>query len=130
VDARRLLAAAVALESAGCFALVLEAIPAPVSAHITGTLRIPTIGIGAGVSCDGQVLVWHDLLGLTPGHVPRFVKRYADVGETVLTALMAYVADVRGSRFPETQHTYAMADEEVEQFQAEPAARGVARSRT
>jgi 3-methyl-2-oxobutanoate hydroxymethyltransferase len=117
-EARRLGTAALALESAGCFALVLEAVPAPVAAHITGTLRIPTIGIGAGASCDGQVLVWHDLLGLTPGRAPRFVKRYADVGGVALAALTAYVADVRASRFPEPQHTYAMADEEAEQFQA------------
>jgi 3-methyl-2-oxobutanoate hydroxymethyltransferase len=124
-EASRLRAEAIALESAGCFALVLEAVPAPVAAHITATLRIPTIGIGAGVSCDGQVLVWHDLLGLTPGRVPRFVKRYADVGGVALTALVAYVADVRASRFPEAQHTYPMADDEVEQFRAELAASGV-----
>jgi 3-methyl-2-oxobutanoate hydroxymethyltransferase len=128
--ARELRAAAIALESAGCFALVLEAVPAPVAAHITGVLRIPTIGIGAGVSCDGQVLVWHDLLGLTPGRVPRFVKRYAELGDVALTGLMAYVADVRASRFPEQQHTYRMTDEEVEQFQAGLAASGVARSRS
>ena len=120
-EANKLRAAAIALESAGCFALVLEAIPAPVAAHITGALRIPTIGIGAGVDCDGQVLVWHDLLGLTSGHVARFVKQYADIGGAVLTALTAYVADVRSSSFPETQHTYAMADDEIERLQTEPA---------
>jgi 3-methyl-2-oxobutanoate hydroxymethyltransferase len=129
LEARRLSDAAVALEAAGCFALVLEAVPAPVAAHITGSLRIPTIGIGAGASCDGQVLVWHDLLGLTEGRVPRFVKRYADVGRVALTALTAYVADVRASRFPEEQHTYAMPGEEIEQFQAELAASGPSRSR-
>jgi 3-methyl-2-oxobutanoate hydroxymethyltransferase len=123
-EARRLRTAALALEAAGCFAIVLEAVPAPVSAHITGILRIPTIGIGAGVACDGQVLVWHDLLGLTPGRVPRFVKQYADVGRVELKALIAYVADVRASKFPEQQHTYAMADEEAEQFQAELTASG------
>ena len=130
VEARRLEAAAIALESAGCFALVLEAVPPPVATHITKTLRIPTIGIGAGVSCDGQVLVWHDLLGLTDGHVPRFVKQYADIGGAVLTALRAYVADVRESRFPEKQHTYAMADEQVELFEAELTSGGLGRSRT
>ena len=119
VEANKLRAAAIALESAGCFALVLEAVPAPVAAHITGALRIPTIGIGAGVDCDGQVLVWHDLLGLTSGHVARFVKQYADIGSTVLTALTAYVADVRSSKFPETQHTYAMADQEAQLFHSE-----------
>ncbi len=130
VEARRLQAAAVALESAGCFALVLEAVPPPVATHITKAIRIPTIGIGAGASCDGQVLVWHDLLGLTDGHVPRFVKQYADIGGAVLTALKAYVADVRESRFPEKQHTYAMVDEQVELFEAELAAGSLGRSRT
>ena len=75
-DARRIYDEARALERAGCFAVVLEAIPALVAARITDALKIPTIGIGAGPSCDGQVLVWHDLLGLTRGHVPRFVKQY------------------------------------------------------
>jgi len=74
-----LLADARELESAGCFALVLEAVPAPVAKRITSTLSIPTIGIGAGADCDGQVLVWHDLLGLYDGHAPRFVKQYANL---------------------------------------------------
>jgi 3-methyl-2-oxobutanoate hydroxymethyltransferase len=119
-EANRLRAAAIALESAGCFALVLEAIPAPVAAHITGALRIPTIGIGAGVDCDGQVLVWHDLLGITPGHVARFVRQYADIGGAVLTALTAYTADVRSASFPAAEHTYAMANEEIERLQTDP----------
>jgi 3-methyl-2-oxobutanoate hydroxymethyltransferase len=123
-QANKLRAAAIALESAGCFALVIEAVPSQVAGHITGALRIPTIGIGAGVDCDGQVLVWHDLLGLTSGHVAKFVKQYADIGGAALTALTAYVADVRGSRFPEKQHTYAMADEEAELFQSEKTVAG------
>jgi 3-methyl-2-oxobutanoate hydroxymethyltransferase len=118
IKAHRLHDEAVALEQAGCFSIVLEAIPAPVAARITQSLRIPTIGIGAGTGCDGQVLVWHDLLGLSPGHVPRFVKRYADVGGTILTALEAYVADVRGGRFPEAPHTYSMPDDELELFES------------
>jgi 3-methyl-2-oxobutanoate hydroxymethyltransferase len=121
-EARNLYGDAVALQSAGCFALVLEAIPAPVAARITKSLRIPTIGIGSGVGCDGQVLVWHDLLGLTAGHVPRFVKQYADIAAVTRTALAAYVADVRASRFPETQHTYSMADDELLRFEADVAA--------
>jgi 3-methyl-2-oxobutanoate hydroxymethyltransferase len=121
-DARELHADAIALQSAGCFALVLEAIPAPAAAYITGALRIPTIGIGSGLSCDGQVLVWHDLLGITSGHIPRFVKQYAEVGGVVRAALTAYVADVRASRFPETQHTYSMAHDELARFEAEVAA--------
>jgi 3-methyl-2-oxobutanoate hydroxymethyltransferase len=128
-EARNLHADAIALQSAGCFALVLEAIPAQVAAHLTASLRIPTIGIGSGVECDGQVLVWHDLLGLTSGHVPRFVKQYADIGGATETALAAYVADVRASRFPERQHTYAMADDEFVRFEADVAAT-TARRRT
>jgi 3-methyl-2-oxobutanoate hydroxymethyltransferase len=115
--ARRLLADARALEAAGCFSLVLEAVPAPVAARITKELSIPTIGIGAGVDCDGQVLVWHDLLGLYEGRTARFVKRYADVGQVIREALEAYVEDVRERRFPEEQHTYAMPDDELALFE-------------
>jgi 3-methyl-2-oxobutanoate hydroxymethyltransferase len=118
-SAQYLLEQAIALEQAGCFAIVLEAIPGPVAARITETLRVPTIGIGAGASCDGQVLVWHDLLGLTTGHVPQFVKRYADLADLIAAALKTYVADVRAARFPESRHTYAMLPGEVELFQAE-----------
>lgn len=106
-----------ALEAAGCFSLVLEAVPAPVAARVTSELSIPTIGIGAGVDCDGQVLVWHDLLGLYQGRAARFVKRYAEIGDTIRTALEEYAADVRERRFPEEQHTYAMPAEELAQFE-------------
>ena len=116
--AHRLLDDARALERAGCFAVVLEAIPAAVAARITRALAIPTVGIGAGPSCDGQVLVWHDMLGLSPGHLPRFVKQYADIGSGILTALEAYVADVREGRFPEVQHTYPMPEDELQLFEA------------
>ena len=115
--ARKLLADARALEAAGCFSLVLEAVPAPVARRITEELSIPTIGIGAGADCDGQVLVWHDLLGLYEGRTARFVKRYADVGDVIRTALAEYVDDVRERRFPEEQHTYAMPDEELALFE-------------
>jgi 3-methyl-2-oxobutanoate hydroxymethyltransferase len=118
-EARRILDEARALERAGCFAVVLEAIPAPVAARITDALKIPTIGIGAGSSCDGQVLVWHDLLGLTRGHVPRFVKRYADLNQTILDALQRYAADVRSSAFPDETHTYGMPAEELARFEAQ-----------
>ena len=117
--AHRLLDDARALERAGCFAIVLEAIPAAVAARITRELTIPTVGIGAGPSCDGQVLVWHDMLGLSTGHLPRFVKQYADIGGGILTALEAYVADVRAGRFPEAQHTYPMPEDELQLFEAE-----------
>jgi len=115
--ARQLLADARALEAAGCFALVLEAVPAPVAARITETLSIPTIGIGAGADCDGQVLVWHDLLGLYQGRTARFVKRYAEVADVIRQALEAYAADVRERRFPEERHTYAMPDDELAAFE-------------
>jgi 3-methyl-2-oxobutanoate hydroxymethyltransferase len=115
--ARKLLADARALEAAGCFSLVLEAVPAPVATRITEAVSIPTIGIGAGPECDGQVLVWHDLLGLYEGGTARFVKRYAEVGEVIREALEAYVADVREHRFPEEQHTYAMPDDELALFE-------------
>jgi 3-methyl-2-oxobutanoate hydroxymethyltransferase len=112
-----LLSDARALEAAGCFSLVLEAVPGPVARRVTERLAIPTIGIGAGVDCDGQVLVWHDLLGLYEGRAARFVKRYADVGEVVRTALESYAEDVRERRFPEEQHTYSIPAEELEVFE-------------
>ena len=115
--ALRLLDDARALEAAGAFSLVLEAVPAAVAARITAELEIPTIGIGAGVECDGQVLVWHDLLGLYEGHAPRFVKRYADLATEIKRALEAYVADVHERRFPEEQHTYSMPEEELAVFE-------------
>jgi 3-methyl-2-oxobutanoate hydroxymethyltransferase len=119
VKAHRLLDDARALEHAGCFAIVLEAMPEPVAAAITRAVTIPTIGIGAGVQCDGQVLVWHDMLGLTTGHVPKFVKQYANLGRDALKALETYVGDVRAGRFPEAQHTYSMPDDQRELFEAD-----------
>ena len=107
---------ATSLEAAGCFAIVLEAIPSAVASRITRALRVPTIGIGAGSGCDGQVLVWHDLLGLAEGHVPRFVKRYADLSHEVDMALARYVADVRTRAFPGTEHEYSMPAGEIERL--------------
>jgi 3-methyl-2-oxobutanoate hydroxymethyltransferase len=117
--ARELVDDALALEAAGCFSLVLEAVPSIVAAEVTRRLAIPTIGIGAGAGTDGQVLVWHDLLGLHDGRAPRFVKRYAEIGEAIRRALEAYAEDVRTCRFPEEQHTYAMPEEELNAFAAE-----------
>ncbi len=117
VAAERLCDDAVALERAGCFAVVLEAIPAPVAARATAALRVPTIGIGAGPSCDGQVLVWHDLLGLTTGRVPQFVKQFASLAPEIERALGAYAADVRSGAFPGEEHTYGMPDAERQQFE-------------
>ncbi len=115
--AQQLLEDARALEAAGCFALVLEAVPAPVAERITAALSIPTIGIGAGSGCDGQVLVWHDLLGLHDGPTPRFVKQYADLKEEIRHALEAYAGEVRSGAFPAEQHTYAMPAEELPRFE-------------
>jgi 3-methyl-2-oxobutanoate hydroxymethyltransferase len=116
--AGRLYEDALALEAAGCFAIVLEAVPAAVAARVTEALRVPTIGIGAGAACDGQVLVWHDLLGLYEGKAPRFVRRYADLATEARRAVEAYVDDVREGRFPEEQHTYAIPDEELDAFES------------
>jgi 3-methyl-2-oxobutanoate hydroxymethyltransferase len=121
--ARRLLDAARSLERAGCAALVLEAIPSPVAERITCEASIPTIGIGAGAHCDGQVLVWHDVLGISEGRTPRFVKRYGEIGPAVLASLRAYVADVRSGAFPTGEHTYEMADGELERFERDLLAR-------
>jgi 3-methyl-2-oxobutanoate hydroxymethyltransferase len=115
--ARRLVDDAIALEAAGCFALVLEAVPSPVATRITETLTIPTIGIGAGAGCDGQVLVYHDLLGLYEARAPRFVKRYAALADEIRSALEKYAEDVRAGRFPEEQHGYSMPDEELAAFE-------------
>ncbi|MGH2392030.1 MAG: 3-methyl-2-oxobutanoate hydroxymethyltransferase [Candidatus Limnocylindria bacterium] len=117
--ARALLADAQALQDAGCFAIVLEAVPAPVATRISQALRIPTIGIGAGPGCDGQVLVWHDLLGLTEGRAPRFVKRYAHLAQDIRQALSAYSADVRSGSFPADEHSYGIPEEELALFESE-----------
>ncbi|MGZ4779784.1 MAG: 3-methyl-2-oxobutanoate hydroxymethyltransferase, partial [Thermoanaerobaculia bacterium] len=99
-DARRLVDEAVAIEQAGCFSLVLECVPTELAQLITEKISIPTIGIGAGPHCDGQVLVFHDLLGLYDGHTPKFVRRYAEIGAEIKTAIEKYLADVREGRFP------------------------------
>jgi len=105
-DQERLIADAKALEAAGCFAVVLEGIPAKLGAIVSRELHIPTIGIGAGVQCDGQVLVSHDLLGLFHGHQPKFVRRYAELGDATRDAYARYVADVKARRFPSDAESY------------------------
>jgi 3-methyl-2-oxobutanoate hydroxymethyltransferase len=99
--AQRLVDEAVALSQAGCFAIVLECVPAELAAHITEKVAVPTIGIGAGPFCDGQVLVFHDVLGLYDALAPKFVRRYAEAGDVMRAALAGYVADVREGRFPD-----------------------------
>ena len=87
--------------------MVLECIPAELAARITAAIKIPTIGIGAGAGCDGQVLVLNDLLGLTTGHVPRFVKEYADLKTTVVEAVSQFRDEVRNGKFPGQEHTFS-----------------------
>jgi 3-methyl-2-oxobutanoate hydroxymethyltransferase len=115
--ARALLQDARALEAAGCFAIVLEAVPAQVAARITQSLTVPSIGIGSGRGCDGQVLVFHDLLGLYDGMAPRFVKRYADLAAETRSALEHYAADVRSGAFPGDEHTYSIPEDELAAFE-------------
>jgi 3-methyl-2-oxobutanoate hydroxymethyltransferase len=117
--ARQLLHDARQLEMAGCFSLVLEAVPAQVAARVTASLSIPTIGIGAGPGCDGQVLVWHDLLGINEGVAPRFVKRYADVAGEIRRGLTAFAADVRSGAYPAEEHTYKIAGDELRAFEGD-----------
>ena len=105
--AERLKEDAKALEDAGAFAIVLELVPAPLASHITKSLTIPTIGIGAGPACDGQVLVLHDMLGLNDKFVAKFVKRYAALAEDVREAVRLYTAEVREGRYPGPEHSFA-----------------------
>ncbi|MET0145439.1 MAG: 3-methyl-2-oxobutanoate hydroxymethyltransferase [Ilumatobacteraceae bacterium] len=108
---------ALALQAAGCFSVVLEAVPAPVAARTAELLEVPVIGIGAGHAVDGQVLVLHDLVGLTPDPAPKFVQRYADARAVIGDAVRAYVDDVRAGRFPTPAHTYPIADDELAAYQ-------------
>jgi 3-methyl-2-oxobutanoate hydroxymethyltransferase len=117
-QANRLVEDALELEAAGCFAIVLEAVPPAVALAATRGLTVPTIGIGAGGETDGQVLVWHDMLGFYEGRSPRFVKRYAELGDAIREALEHYADEVRSGAFPEEQHTYGMPEEERAAFEA------------
>jgi 3-methyl-2-oxobutanoate hydroxymethyltransferase len=105
--AARILAEALELESAGAFALVLEGIPSTLAAKVTKALAIPTIGIGAGVACDGQVLVVNDMLGLSTGRKPRFVKEFAQLGPLVIEAARRYAGEVAEGTFPDAEHSYS-----------------------
>jgi len=110
---------AVALQQAGCFSVVFEAIPAAVTEVLIEHLEIPVIGIGAGPAADGQVLVFHDLLGIYDGHVARFVKRFADVRTQMVAGVAEYAAEVRSGAFPAAEHTYSIDEEELARFRAE-----------
>ena len=115
--AKQLYEDALALQDAGAFAVVLEAVPAPVAARVSEALAIPTIGIGAGAATDGQVLVWHDMLGMYQGRTPRFVKRYAEIAGEIGDAVAQYASDVRAGTFPEERHTYGISAEELARFE-------------
>jgi 3-methyl-2-oxobutanoate hydroxymethyltransferase len=104
--AEKLMADAVAVQEAGAFAVVLEMVPAELAGQVTKELTIPTIGIGAGVDCDAQVLVWPDMAGLTGGRVPKFVKKYADLRAELLRAAKEYADDVRTGTFPGPEHSF------------------------
>jgi 3-methyl-2-oxobutanoate hydroxymethyltransferase len=110
-DARELIDDAVALAEAGCFAIVLEGVPDVLGKVISETVDVPIIGIGAGAACDGQVLVWHDLLGVEERLSPKFVRRFADVGAAIKTGVDAYVAAVRDGSFPNQTECYSASEE-------------------
>ena len=114
--ARQLLEDALALEAAGCFAIVLESVPARLAEFVSKRLRVPTIGIGAGAGCDGQVLVTHDMLGLFDRFTPKFVKKYANLHIEMQRAIGAYIDDVETRRFPAVEHTVNMPDAEWDEF--------------
>ena len=106
VSAAKILADARALESAGAYAIVIEAVPPAVAREVTSAVKVPTIGVGAGPACDGQVLVCTDLLGLSRGHAPKFAKRYAELGDAVVDAVRRYTQEVRSGAFPAAEHAY------------------------
>ena len=108
---------AAALESAGCYSVVLEMVPAQLAALITERLSIPTIGIASGVHCDGQVQVFHDMLGLIEDFVPKHARRYADLGETIRNAVSAYAADVRSASYPADEESHSMKPEALEKLE-------------
>ena len=105
-QAHQILKDAKDLQAAGAFAVVLEAVPAPLAKEITASLEVPTIGIGAGPDCDGQVLVYHDMLGITQGHAPKFVKRYADLGNEISRAARRFASEVAEGSYPGPEHSY------------------------
>jgi 3-methyl-2-oxobutanoate hydroxymethyltransferase len=114
--ARRVVDGAQALERAGCWGVVLELVPAPLAAVVTKKIGIPTIGIGAGADCDGQVLVFHDLVGLFSGFTPTFVKRYTEAGDAIRQAIAAYAKEVRSGAFPGEQQSFGMKEEVLQRL--------------
>jgi 3-methyl-2-oxobutanoate hydroxymethyltransferase len=128
--AERIVEDARALERAGAFAVVLESMPVEVAAEVTRAVRIPTIGIGAGPACDGQVLVVHDMLGCSTGYLPKFVRKYADLNAVISSAVGAYAADVREGRFPDDATSYHLQAEVAAGFRPKkgPAPKGKGRA--
>ena len=117
--ARKLIADALEIQEAGACAVVLEGIPAKLADIITKKLFIPTIGIGAGNGCDGQVLVYQDMLGLTTGHTPKFVKRFAEVGALMRQGITDYISETKEGSFPADEHTYAVDDDVINELMKE-----------
>jgi 3-methyl-2-oxobutanoate hydroxymethyltransferase len=116
--AREIADDAFGLQEAGCFAIVFEAIPAAITQALMPSMRIPVIGIGAGADTDGQVLVFHDMLGMFDGHMPKFVKRFANAREVMIDGVAAYAAEVRAGDFPAPEHIYAVEPAELDAFRA------------
>jgi 3-methyl-2-oxobutanoate hydroxymethyltransferase len=116
-SARRILDEAQALDRAGCWGIVLELVPAPLARLVTERISIPTIGIGAGAGCDGQVLVFHDLVGLFSGFTPKFVKRYGEAGALIKDAIARYCAEVKSGAFPDEAHSFGMNDEVLKRLE-------------
>lgn len=111
--AKKLMEDAMAVQDAGAFAVVLECVPEKLATLVTGKLDIPTIGIGAGAGCDGQILVYADMMGMFSDYVPKFVKKYANVGEAMREACKSYIEEVKAGSYPNTEHTYAIDDDVI-----------------
>lgn len=115
-EAKKIIQDASNLEKAGVFSVVLECIPMEVAKIITEKLKVPTVGIGAGPYCDGQILVFHDLVGYSDGYLPKFVKKYADIHQLISRAVKEYIDDVREGRFPDSEHSYHFQSEKIEEL--------------
>lgn len=115
-EAKKIVTDALNLERAGVFSMVLECVPAQVARIITEKIKIPTLGIGAGPYCDGQILVFHDLVGLSDGHIPKFVKKYIDLHQIIRESVKNYIEDVRGGMFPDQNHSYHLKQEKIEEL--------------
>lgn len=119
MSARKLLSDALAVQNAGAFAVVLECVPARLATLVTKQLAIPTIGIGAGSGCDGQVLVYQDMLGMFPDYTPKFAKRFGDIGNAMKSAFTDYINETKSSAFPSEEHTYKIDEELIQKLEEE-----------